>query len=652
KQQRRRHIKAHDIAVDAYQLCSAGTPRRRIGREADALLGSRVAQPRLRTHIRGSISSNSAAQLGNDIKLDGLEKKALSRRKTSLRVYSIIYLRNVNSSIASRSRWQWRRRRWSKKVAGESFGCCTVARECSIAHGRHPHTYTRCTYKRESNIRELLDRGANPSLASNNGFTPLHIVCRIFENFENDLSRRLFELPDGNYRPLQINAQNESGNTLLHYASKGDHKFLFELLLRGGAGIDSSAQVPKSAETATVGGDSSTQHSAASTTEAAEAEASHDHHTAKDRAEQNAAEREEEDDEDEDDKGKAEEAAIRIQAAFRGHQTRKTIQVQKRDDDCNNLQHITRDVESSSNTEPTREELEAEFREDDKGKIKAAQSAESSDQDPSDFPRTDVEKNRSGGRRGQGARRQRGWQNRGKGHGVIGVLHNPPLQYGYSLCARSVLEDANGRAGALFDVSLFPSLFFNLCEPIQSSSWRARDSRAFHPPLLRRTLVPPVDVIPGAALPSCSSRANKKEPPKHKQLRSIGPRCSVWGASTPALHCVHINLKHMEQQQYEDEDYDHVNGRAEILPVILDARVHHPEKLPSFRSNTAARATAAAAATLPTVLTNFPVTDTVNELEGIDLSDPDLHKAATKIQASFRGHKVRQEVVPNPDEKK
>ncbi|XKL63656.1 hypothetical protein PGB90_006020 [Kerria lacca] len=30
----------------------------------------------------------------------------------------------------------------------------------------------------------------------------------------------------------------------------------------------------------------------------------------------------------------------------------------------------------------------------------------------------------------------------------------------------------------------------------------------------------------------------------------------------------------------------------------------------------------------------------------IDLSDPDLNKAATKIQASFRGHKVRKEVVP------
>lgn len=44
----------------------------------------------------------------------------------------------------------------------------------------------------------------------------------------------------------------------------------------------------------------------------------------------------------------------------------------------------------------------------------------------------------------------------------------------------------------------------------------------------------------------------------------------------------------------------------------------------------------------------FQVEDAVNELEGIDLTDPDLHKAATKIQASFRGHKVRQEVSGPP----
>ncbi|XP_039761785.1 sperm surface protein Sp17 [Pararge aegeria] len=34
------------------------------------------------------------------------------------------------------------------------------------------------------------------------------------------------------------------------------------------------------------------------------------------------------------------------------------------------------------------------------------------------------------------------------------------------------------------------------------------------------------------------------------------------------------------------------------------------------------------------------------DIEKIDLADPDLNKAATKIQASFRGHKVRKD-TPN-----
>lgn len=42
------------------------------------------------------------------------------------------------------------------------------------------------------------------------------------------------------------------------------------------------------------------------------------------------------------------------------------------------------------------------------------------------------------------------------------------------------------------------------------------------------------------------------------------------------------------------------------------------------------------------ILFCFQVDD---ELADIDLSDPDLNKAATKIQASFRGHKVRKEVI-------
>ena len=39
-----------------------------------------------------------------------------------------------------------------------------------------------------------------------------------------------------------------------------------------------------------------------------------------------------------------------------------------------------------------------------------------------------------------------------------------------------------------------------------------------------------------------------------------------------------------------------------------------------------------------------------DELADIDLTDPELNKAATKIQASFRGHKVRKEANPKEDE--
>lgn len=38
------------------------------------------------------------------------------------------------------------------------------------------------------------------------------------------------------------------------------------------------------------------------------------------------------------------------------------------------------------------------------------------------------------------------------------------------------------------------------------------------------------------------------------------------------------------------------------------------------------------------------ITKQVAEELDIDMNDPELHKAATKIQASFRGHKARRDV--------
>lgn len=46
------------------------------------------------------------------------------------------------------------------------------------------------------------------------------------------------------------------------------------------------------------------------------------------------------------------------------------------------------------------------------------------------------------------------------------------------------------------------------------------------------------------------------------------------------------------------------------------------------------------------------LTKKVAEELDIDMDDPELHKAASKIQASFRGHKVRRDVpAAKPDDK-
>lgn len=45
------------------------------------------------------------------------------------------------------------------------------------------------------------------------------------------------------------------------------------------------------------------------------------------------------------------------------------------------------------------------------------------------------------------------------------------------------------------------------------------------------------------------------------------------------------------------------------------------------------------------------LTRKVAEELDIDMDDPELHKAASKIQASFRGHKTRREPQAKPDDK-
>lgn len=73
--------------------------------------------------------------------------------------------------------------------------------------------------------------------------------------------------------------------------------------------------------------------------------------------------KEEEVDEDEE-RRKEEEAATRIQAVFRGHHARKSMKE-------------TDSATKQEDNEPTKEELEAEFREDDKGIVYCAHICES-----------------------------------------------------------------------------------------------------------------------------------------------------------------------------------------------------------------------------------------------------------------------------------
>lgn len=64
-----------------------------------------------------------------------------------------------------------------------------------------------------------------------------------------------------------------------------------------------------------------------------------------------------------------EEAAVKIQAVFRGHKVRATMK--QGDSSSNNTKEVAKVPSTNADTtdEPTKEELEAEFREDDEGRL-------------------------------------------------------------------------------------------------------------------------------------------------------------------------------------------------------------------------------------------------------------------------------------------
>uniref|UniRef100_A0ABD2XEG4 Uncharacterized protein n=1 Tax=Trichogramma kaykai TaxID=54128 RepID=A0ABD2XEG4_9HYME len=93
-------------------------------------------------------------------------------------------------------------------------------------------------WKNRKMFEFLLRRGASPNLANKDGSTPLHIICKRahYHNEDDDVLVELFfKIIDEKHELVQVDAQDELGNTPLHLALRCDNKKAAEMLLRRGA---------------------------------------------------------------------------------------------------------------------------------------------------------------------------------------------------------------------------------------------------------------------------------------------------------------------------------------------------------------------------------------------------------------------------------
>ena len=83
----------------------------------------------------------------------------------------------------------------------------------------------------EYTTKKLLDAGADPTLATLEGLTPLHLAARARDSNVVGLLLSFIEGPDA----MAVNAQDEKGNTPLYYACRSGRPETVQLLLETGA---------------------------------------------------------------------------------------------------------------------------------------------------------------------------------------------------------------------------------------------------------------------------------------------------------------------------------------------------------------------------------------------------------------------------------